>query len=255
MEMKQTDFSAWLQDLLKPQLFHDYCNNGLCVEASDKVTKVVTGVDFRDRLIDAAIEEGADCIIVHHPNGFWKGEDRVLTGKFGERMRRLIKHGISLYSFHLPLDGHLEVGNNAQIAKAMGLKIVQGFMQEGEGFVGVVGEWDSPATQVEFLESANLAFPRGVQNTLLYGRDTIKRVAICSGSGASGIEEAMALGCDAFVTGEIKEAVPILVEEAGFNLISAGHYRTEVFGVRALAQKIAENLQISAHFVDLDNPV
>lgn len=253
--MELPEFSAWLNELLTPQFFNDYCNNGLCVEASDQVTKVVTGVDFRDRLIDAAIEEGADCIIVHHPNGFWKGEDRILTGKFGERMRRLMKHGISLYGFHLPLDGHRGIGNNALIAKAMGLNVVQGFMQEGEGTVGVIGEWDSPATQVEFLESANIAFPLGVQNKLFYGSDRIKRVAICSGSGASGMDEALALGCDAFVTGEIKEAVPILVEEAKFNLISAGHYRTEVFGVRALAQKIAENLQISAKFVDLDNPV
>lgn len=253
--MELSEFSAWLNELLTPQFFNDFCNNGLCVEASDQVTKVVTGVDFRDRLIDAAIEEGADCIIVHHPNGFWKGEDRILTGKFGERMRRLMKHGISLYGFHLPLDGHRGIGNNALIAKAMGLNVVQGFMQEGEGTVGVIGEWDSPATQVEFLESANIAFPQGVQNKLFYGSDRIKRVAICSGSGASGMDEALALGCDAFVTGEIKEAVPILVEEAKFNLISAGHYRTEVFGVRALAQKIAENLQISAKFVDLDNPV
>jgi len=253
--MELSEFSDWLNELLTPQFFNDYCNNGLCVEAGDQVTKVVTGVDFRDRLIDAAIEEGADCIIVHHPNGFWKGEDRILTGKFGERMRRLMKHGISLYGFHLPLDGHRGIGNNALIAKAMGLNVVQGFMQEGEGTVGVIGEWDSPATQIEFLESANIAFPLGVQNKLFYGSDRIKRVAICSGSGASGMDEALALGCDAFVTGEIKEAVPILVEEAKFNLISAGHYRTEVFGVRALAQKIAENLQISAKFVDLDNPV
>ncbi|MCF0221006.1 MAG: Nif3-like dinuclear metal center hexameric protein [Fibrobacter sp.] len=248
-------FSAWLNELLSPQFFRDYCNNGLCVEASDKVTKVVTGVDFRDSLIDEAVVRGADCIIVHHPNGFWKGEERVLTGKFGERIRRLMQHGVSLYGFHLPLDGHLEIGNNALIAKAMGLNVVRGFMQEGESTVGVVGEWDDPASQKEFLERAEKAFPKGLQNKFLFGSSLVKKVAICSGSGASGIEESMGLGCDAFVTGEIKEAVPIQVEEAGFNLVSAGHYRTEVFGVRALAEKIAQNLQISADFVDLDNPI
>lgn len=253
--MQLTDFSNWLNDLLTPQLFHDYCNNGLCVEASDEVTKVITGVSFRDRLIEAAVEEEADCIIVHHPNGFWKNEDRILTGKFGERMRRLMKLGISLYGYHLPLDGHRGIGNNALIAKAMGLSNIQGFMQEGEASVGIIGEWESPATQVEFLESANIAFPQGIQNQFLFGSDSIKKVAICSGSGASGIEEAMNLGCDAFVTGEIKESVPILVEEAGFNLISAGHHRSEVFGVRALAQKITENLRIPAKFVDVDNPI
>lgn len=253
--MKLNEFSGWLNDLLTPQLFHDYCNNGLCVEGSDEVTKVITGVSFRDRLIEAAVEEGADCIIVHHPNGFWNNENRILTGKFGERMRRLMKLGISLYGYHLPLDGHFGIGNNALIAKAMGLNIVQGFMQEGDATVGIVGEWESPAKQMEFLESANIAFPQGVQNSFMFGTDEIKRVAICSGSGASGIEEALKLGCDAFVTGEIKESVPILVEESGFNLISVGHHRSEVFGVRALAQKIEENLRISAKFIDVDNPV
>ncbi len=253
MELK--NFTTWLNELLTPQLFHDYCSNGLCVEGSDEVTKVITGVSFRDRLIEAAVEEGADCIIVHHPNGFWNNENRILTGKFGERMRRLMKLGISLYGYHLPLDGHLGIGNNALIAKAMGLNIVQGFMQEGDATVGVIGEWDSPAKQMEFLESADMAFSQGVQNSFMFGSEEIKKVAICSGSGASGIEEALKLGCDAFVTGEIKESVPILVEEAGFNLISVGHHRSEVFGVRALAQKIEENLRIPAKFVDIDNPI
>lgn len=253
--MKLTDFSAWLDNLLVPRAFNDYCVNGLCVEANDQVFKVVTGVSFRDRLIDRAIEEEADCIIVHHPNGFWNGEDRVITGKFGERMRRLMKHGISLFGFHLPLDGHPEIGNNALIAKAMGLNVVQGFMQEGEKTVGVIGEWESPASQADFMVSANLVFPHGVNAKLFHGSETIKRVAICSGSGASGMGEALSLGCDAFITGEIKEPVAIAVEESNFNLIAAGHHRTEVFGVRALAEKITAELSVPAVFVDIDNPV
>lgn len=253
MELKQ--FSSWLNDLLTPQAFHDYCTDGLCVEANDKVTKVVTGVSFRDRLIDVAIAEKADCIIVHHPNGFWKGEERVLVGKFGERMRRLMQNGISLYGFHLPLDGHPEIGNNALIAKAMNLSNLQGFLPEGEKFVGWIGEFDAPKSQEEFIAQAGLAFPHGVQNALMYGSKFIKKVAICSGSGASGIEEAISLGADAFITGEIKEAVPITCEELGFNLISCGHHRTEVFGVRALAEKIQSELVLPAVFADLDNPV
>lgn len=253
--MDQKLFSAWLNDLLTPQAFRDYCTNGLCVEASDKVTKVVTGVSFRDRLIDKAIAEGADCIFVHHPNGFWKSEDRVLVGKFGERMRRLMQHGISLYGYHLPLDGQIEFGNNALIAKAMGLNIVDGFMREGEKFVGWIGEFDAITSQEEFLARAAEVFPHGVQHSLMFGSKNIKKVAICSGGGSSGIEEAISLGCDAFITGEIKEAVPITCEELGFNLISCGHHRTEIFGVRALAEKIQNELGIPAVFVDLDNPV
>ena len=164
--MNISEFSAWLNGLLEPQAFKDYCNNGLSVEASDKVTRVVTGVSFRDRLIDAAIEDGADCIFVHHPNGFWVNENRVLVGKFGERMRRLMQHGISLYGYHLPLDGQPEFGNNALIAKALGLKVVEGFMVEGEKPVGWIGEFDSPVTREAFVAIANRAFEHGVQNAL-----------------------------------------------------------------------------------------
>ncbi|MCF0215281.1 MAG: Nif3-like dinuclear metal center hexameric protein [Fibrobacteraceae bacterium] len=253
--MKLLEFSNWLNEILKPQSFQDYCVDGLCVEASDKVTRVVTGVSFRDRLIDAAIEDGANCIIVHHPNGFWKNDDRVLTGKFGERMRRLMQHGISLYGFHLPLDGHPEIGNNVQIAKGLGLKNLQGFLYEGELPVGWVGEFDSPKTQEEFVEAANRVFEHGLQNKLFYGSKSISKVGVCSGSAAGGMDDAMAMGCDAYITGEIKEAVPIAVEEAGFNMVTAGHHRTEIFGVRALAEKILHELNIPAKFVDLDNPV
>jgi len=248
-------FSEWLTKLLDPKAFKDYCVDGLCVEASDKVTRVITGVSFRDRLIDAAIEEKADAILVHHPNGFWNGENRILIGKFGERMRRLMQNGISLYGFHLPLDGHMEIGNNALIAKAMGMHILEGFMVEGEKPVGVIAEFDHPLSQSEFISQAKRTFEHGVQNSLMYGAKEIRRVAICSGSGASGIEEAISLGCDAFITGEIKESVPIACEELNFNLISCGHHRTEIFGVRALADKIQNELHIPAKFVDLDNPI
>ena len=253
--MELTEFSAWLDRLLSPKTFRDYCVDGLCVEASDKVTKVVTGVSFRDRLIERAVEEKADAIIVHHPNGFWNGDSKIPVGHFGRRIRELMKNGISLYGFHLPLDGHPEIGNNALIAEALGLKVVEGFMQEGEAFVGRIGEWNAPVPKEHFLEIAGRAFPSGVQNQFMFGEDLIRRVAICSGSGASGLEEAMDLGCDAFVTGEIKESVPIAVEEAGFNLIACGHHRTEVFGVRALAEKITADLGIPAAFVDIDNPI
>lgn len=253
--MELNFFSEWLNELLDPKSFKDYCTDGLCIEASEKVTKVVTGVSFRDRLIDAAIAEGADCIIVHHPNGFWRGEERIPVGRYGARLKKMFLHGINLFGYHLPLDGHMEIGNNALIARAMNLNVVDGFMREGDKNVGVIGEWEEPVSKDEFLARTGCAFEHGIQNRFLYGSDSIRRVAICSGSGASGIEEAMDLGCDAFVTGEIKEAVPIACEELGFNLISCGHHRTEVFGVRALAEKIQEELKIPSKFVDLDNPV
>ena len=222
--MQISEFSTWLDNLLEPKMFKDYCVDGLCVEASDKVTRIVTGVSFR--------------------------------GKFGERMRRLMQNGISLYGFHLPLDGHMEVGNNVLIAKAYGLQNIEGFLREGERTIGVVGEFAEPVSSQNFVDQAKAVFEHGVQHALMYGKPSIKKLAVCSGSaGAPAIEEAMALGCDAFVTGEIKEAVPIACEELGFNLISCGHHRTEIFGVRALAAKIQAELGIPATFIDIDNEV
>lgn len=247
---------AWFDDLLEPKLFKDYCVNGLCVEANDKVTKIVTGVSLRDQLIDAAIEEKADCIIVHHPNGFWQGESLLPVGKFGERLGKLMRNGISVFGFHLPLDGHREIGNNAMIAKSLGLNPVHEFLKEGLRAVGVIAEWNTPATREEFLDCLNTAFPHGVQHSFFYGAEKITRVAICSGScGVAGIKDAMEMKCDAFITGSIKEEVPIYCQENSINLASCGHHRTETFGVRALAEKIEKDLSIPSKFIDFDNPV
>ncbi len=247
---------AWFDDLLEPKSFKDYCVNGLCVEANDKVTKIVTGVSLRDQLIDAAIEEKADCIIVHHPNGFWQDESRLPVGKFGERLCKLMRNGISVFGFHLPLDGHREIGNNVMIAKSLGLNPVHEFMHAGMRAVGVIAEWNTPATREEFLDCLNTAFPHGVQNSFFHGPEEIKRVAICSGScGVSGIKDAMEMNCDAFVTGSIKEEIPIFCQECGVNLAACGHHRTETFGVRALAEKIEKELSIPSKFIDFDNPV
>ena len=254
--MDLPSFRAWLDDVLEPKSFNDFCVNGLCVEANDKVTKIVTGVSLRDQLIDVAIDEKADCIIVHHPNGFWKGESQLPVGKFGERLRKLMRNGISVFGFHLPLDGHREVGNNAMIAKSLGLNVVQEFMYEGLRTIGVIGEWVSPVTREEFLDRLDKTFAHGVQNSFFHGSEQIKRIGICSGScGVSGIREAMEMNCDAFITGSIKEEIPIYCEEYGVNLVSCGHHRTEVFCVSALAAKIQSELNISAKFIDLDNPI
>jgi putative NIF3 family GTP cyclohydrolase 1 type 2 len=174
--------TAWFDDLLDPKSFNDYCVNGLCVEAKDKVTKIVTGVSLRDQLIDAAIAEHADCIIVHHPNGFWKGESQLPVGKFAERLRKLMNNGISVFGFHLPLDAHREIGNNAVIAKLLGLNPVHEFVHVGMRAIGVIAEWNTPATREELIDGLSGAFVHGVQNQFFYGPEEIKRVAICSGS-------------------------------------------------------------------------
>lgn len=253
--MKQHEFGTWLRNVLEPQKFKDFCPNAICVETSDEVTKVVTGVSFRDSLIDAAIERGADTIFVHHAHGFWNNEPRLPIGTFGKKIGKLYKHGISLYGFHLPLDAHAEIGNNALIAQALNATVTQSFIRAGERDIAYIADFADAISQSEFMERVNKAMPHGANSAFMYGTNEIKRVAICSGSASSDIPEGFALGADAFITGEIKETTPIVAEENAWNVVACGHHRTEVFGVRAMAEKIQRELGISAEFVDIDNPI
>ncbi|MDR1760572.1 MAG: Nif3-like dinuclear metal center hexameric protein [Fibrobacter sp.] len=253
--MELRAFSDWLARLLVPEKFKDYCPNGLCAEASGRVTKVMTGVSFRETLVDRAVEEGADTLIVHHPHGFWNGDDKLPVGAYARKLGKLMKHGISLYGFHLPLDGHPEIGNNAQIARLLGVRVTGGFMKEGENFVGCLGEFEKTLSPQEFLTHVSKTLPECNPQPFFNGTQEIKRIAICSGGGSSGIPEAINLGADVYFTGEIKEYTPILLEEERFNLIAGGHHRTEIFGVRALAEKIEKELGIPARFENIDNPV
>ncbi|MCK9182666.1 MAG: Nif3-like dinuclear metal center hexameric protein [Fibrobacteraceae bacterium] len=253
--MQLSEFSSWLDALLVPSEFKDFCPDGLCVEANDKVTRLVTGVSFSEDLVDAAIERKADCILVHHLHGFWNNERRIPVGPLGRKLKKLFCNGICLYGFHLPLDGHIEVGNNAQIAKAFGLESLEWYMMEGKRPIACTGRYANAISAEGFLAKADAVFPKGFSR-FLFGKKDILKVAVCSGSaGMEGIEASIAQGADILVTGEIRESTPIFLKENGFNLVAAGHYRTEVFGVRALASKIESELGIKAEFVDLDNPV
>ena len=253
MQLKK--FSKWLDDLLVPSDFKDFCPDGLCVEASGTVTKVVTGVSSSEDLLDAAVSAGADCVIVHHPHGFWNNERRIPVGPLARKIKKLMTAGVNLYGFHLPLDAHPEIGNNAQIARALGLENLDWFMMEGKRPIACAGSYSAGISAAEFTSRLDRAFPKGYLK-FFYGADDISKVAVCSGSaGVPGMEEAFAQGADVFVTGEIKESSPIYLKENRLDLIAAGHHRTEVFGVRALASRIKEELRIPAEFIDIDNPI
>jgi len=249
------DFSNWLSDLLEPSKYKDYCSNGLCVEASSEVTKVVTGVSFRESLIDKAIELGADCIIVHHPHGFWASDSKLPIGILGRKVQKLMENHISLFGFHLPLDGHHEIGNNALIASKLGMERIIGFMSSGEKEVGCIASFPKPISREEVFMRIQKLFPLGVSHSLFYGSSEIQKIGICSGGGSSGIDEAFSLGVDLYLTGEIKEQTPIFVEEERQNVVACGHHRTEIFGVQALAKKIEVDLKIPSTFIDIDNAV
>lgn len=253
--MELHDFSRWLRLLLKPEAFKDYCPNGLCVEGASKVTRVVTGVSFRQELVDEAVRQKADCIVVHHPHGFWSNEPRLPIGALGKRVQTMMRHGISLFGFHLPLDGHPVLGNNILIARGMGLIPEATFMREGQADVGVIATHENGFSFDELCRRYTELLGYELAHALPGPASVHSRIAICSGGGTSGLAEAKSLGCDLFLTGEIKESTPIFAAEEGMAILAGGHHRTEVFGVRALATHIERELGIPAAFHDVDNPV
>lgn len=253
--MKITEFSQWLKVLLRPEAFKDYCPNALCVEGSTQVHRVVTGVSFRRELIEAAIQLKADCLVVHHAHGFWNNEPRLPVGALGRHVQLLMRHGISLYGFHLPLDGHPEIGNNVLMARGVGLHVEGTFMREGSADVGIMAASPEPWSIQELQTRFSEILGHPLAHVLPYGPDSIETIAICSGSGMSGLAEAISLGAHAFITGEIKENTPMVASDERIHILAGGHHRTEVFGVRALAARIERDLGIPATFVDIDNPV
>ena len=260
--MKFSDFDSKLNKLLMPWKFDDFCPNGCLVEPfpgdNHQAKKVVTGGSLRDELIDRAIKAKADVLVVHHPNGFWKSEkDKRLVGTFGRYMTKLARAGIALYGFHLPLDAHEELGNNICIALALQLGDRGEDYEEPSWFmeqnVGVIVN-----TRVN-KEVLDRVFPHGWQAFGPALKDQQYIVGICSGSGTSGLHDAIGCGCTMFVTGEIRESTPIFAQENGITVISAGHHRSEVFCVRALAEYISASRDmfpgVRAQFIDIDNPI
>jgi len=254
--MTLNELNLWLQKLLKPELYKDHCLNGLLVEAAPHVHSVVTGVSFCMELIEEAQHLGADCIIVHHPHGFWDNQTHAITGQKAKKISQLIKNGISLFGYHLPLDGHPEIGNNAGIAKALECTLQEGFMRSGQTYVGWIARFAEPISCEELHHRVSQVFGlEEIRHALLYGSDVVQDIAICSGSGASGIEEALALGAQAYLTGELRESSPIIAQEERIHLFACGHHRTEIYGPAALATRIRAELGIPAVFADISNPV
>jgi len=244
------DLLASLDSLLDASRFRDYCPNGLQVEGRDRIQRIVCGVTASLALIEAAIERRADALLVHH-GWFWKAEDGRVTGFRRQRMARLLAHDINLFAYHLPLDAHATLGNNAQLALRLGWTATGRFGEQDIGFVGVplalttVGELAQRMAQV--LGRA----------PLLIGDPARKpaRIAWCSGGAQDYFEAALATGADVFVSGEISEQTVHLARETGMAFIAAGHHATERYGVMALGARLREKFGIDCEFVDIDNPV
>jgi len=239
---------AYLDGLLDPGAFDDLGPNGLQVPGPRAVTKVVTGVTAQRALFDRAVAEDAELVLVHH-GLFWSFNGVGLTPVLAERLRPLFKHDIALAAYHLPLDAHPEVGNNALLAEALGASRHEAFAGIGRG-----ATFDAPVPAPELF--AHVAEVTG-REPLVFdaGPPEVRRLAIVSGGAASRLGAAVAEGYDAFLTGEPKENVMADAREAGIHFIGAGHYATETFGVRRLGDLLAAEFGIEHVWVDLPNPV
>lgn len=243
---------ASFDGLLQPSLFRDYGPNGLQVEGRGEVRKLVSGVTASLALIDAAIAENADAILVHH-GLFWRGQDGRVTGWMKQRLSRLLAHDINVFAYHLPLDAHPSLGNNAQLARHLGIELQVGpegrFGEQALGFLGR----RSMASASALAEHVTQALGRPV--TLVAEPDRpVERVALCTGGAQGYFESAIAAGADVFITGEISEPQAHYARECGVAYIACGHHASERYGAPAVAGHVAKALGLQHVFIDIPNP-
>jgi dinuclear metal center YbgI/SA1388 family protein len=248
-----TEVISYLDDLLDAQNFQDFGPNGLQVPGSDELSVVVTGVSAHLELFEQAAALGAQLVIAHH-GLFWDFHPRSLSPTMKERLRVLFDNDIALAGYHLPLDAHPEVGNNALICAALGLEQSEPFSERGGRAIGFVGRSEEGVPFDELRSRCGAAFGQApfVWDT---GPEVVHTVGIVSGAAASSFGEAIARGLDAFLTGEPAEHVMADARESGTHFIGAGHYATETFGVRRLGELLEERFGVEHRFVDAPNPI
>lgn len=237
-----------LNEKLLIQNFNDYAPNGLQVEGRHEIQKIVTGVTASEALIDQAIELQVDTILVHH-GYFWKGENPIVTGMKKNRLAKLLKHDINLLAYHLPLDGHGELGNNVQLAKRLEIEVT------GEICPLVLhGKFDHPLTWQDLGDRIESTLDRKPLHSGGNVAKMIQTVAWCTGGGQGFIEQAAEYGVDAFISGEVSEKTIHIAREMGIHFFAAGHHATERYGVKALGEWLAAHYPLEVFFVDIDNP-
>ncbi|MBN1378553.1 MAG: Nif3-like dinuclear metal center hexameric protein [Gammaproteobacteria bacterium] len=244
---------TYTNSLLDIERFDDYSPNGLQIEGRGQVVTLVSGVTANQKLIDAAIAADADAILVHH-GYFWRGENPVLTGMRRRRIKTLLENDINLLAYHLPLDAHPQFGNNAALARELDFRI-DGVMDEGPAKdILYYGRLQESLSAQELVQQ--VAERLGSQPLLIEGSDReIESIAWCSGAAQGFIEEAVALGVDAYLSGEISEQTTHIAREMGIHFIAAGHHATERYGSAELGEHLAEQFDLEFQFIDIDNPV
>jgi dinuclear metal center YbgI/SA1388 family protein len=240
---------AATDELLDRSAFRDFCPNGLQVAGGPEVERVVTGVSATRPLIERAVELDARLVLVHH-GLFWDGQPTGLSPVVAERLRLLFRHDISLAAYHLPLDAHPALGNNAILAERLGCERHEAF-----GDVGRAGAFPGDGITAEELVERVRALTGREPTVFAGGPERVRRIGIVSGGAASSLPAALEAGLDAFLTGEPREHVMADALEGGIHFIAAGHYATETFGIRALGDWVADRFGVEHHWVDLPNPV
>lgn len=248
-----TDLEQHINTLLNATAFNDYCPNGLQVDGGQAIHKIITGVTACEALIDKAIERNAQAILVHH-GYFWKGEPAPLTGMKGNRVRLLMQHGISLFAYHLPLDAHPTLGNNAQLAKRLGLTLDEALYPNEKYPVGNIANLASPISVTDLIAKLTQTLQRPPLH-LVGGHNTLRRIGICTGAAQDMLEQAVQQGCDAFISGEVSERTTHIARELGIDYFACGHHATERGGIQALGKLLATKLGLQVDFVDIENPV
>ncbi len=244
--------SQFLSDKLQVARITDYCPNGLQVEGALQIKVIVSGVTASLAQIDAAIELKADCLLVHH-GYFWRGENPCLVGPKFQRIQKLIKSNMNLFAYHLPLDLHPELGNNAQLAKHLELKVEGTFAEQGLACFGRAMNSDLK-TIGDLARWVDVKLGR---TPLLVGspNQPLSRIAWCTGAAQIFLADAAGVGASVYLSGEISEPTVHLARESGVAYLACGHHATERYGVKALGQAIAAQFGVKHHFVDIPNPV
>jgi len=248
--MQRAELDDYLNRYLEVARFRDYCPNGLQVEGRTEVRSIVTGVTASLDLLHAARTRGADAVLVHH-GYFWRGEDPRLTGIRRARIALLLTENINLFGYHLPLDAHPELGNNVSLARILGLPVAGCFLEQD---LGMHGEYEAAVTLDTLAQNVRLQLGR-VPLVIGQPDHVVRRVAWCTGAAQSSFEDAIRLGVDAYITGEISEQSVHLARETGVAFVAAGHHATERYGIRALGDHLAERFGLNHAFIDIDNPV
>ena len=241
------DYNA---SLLQTSLFKDYCPNGVQIEGRAEVRRIATAVTASQRVVDEAIAWGADALLVHH-GYFWRNEEPAIVGIKKRRIAMLLRNDVSLLAYHLPLDAHAELGNNARLAQVLGLRPTGRF---GEQSIAWTGELEQPQTLMQFTRKIGDVLRRTPQ--LIGDPDRlVGRVAWCSGGAQGYFEAAISQGVDVYLSGEISEQSFHLANESGVAFIAAGHHATERLGIQALGEHLATRFDLQHRFLDQDNPV